>query len=129
GSFGNVGALIDAIEEYVAHNNDNPKPFIWTKTAGEIITKVRRGRVALSANRALFECHTTSGTPNANYRPKAERFNKWGRIESFKPAQAEIYLGPVCVHKSDGHYRVEGPPQKGNNMMAFQDSRRMRGVS
>jgi transposase len=51
GSFGSVGALIEAIEEYVAHNNDNPKPFIWTKTAGEIIAKVRRGRVALEAIR------------------------------------------------------------------------------
>jgi transposase len=51
GSFASVGVLIDAIEEYIEHNNDNPKPFIWTKTAGEIIAKVRRGRVALEAVR------------------------------------------------------------------------------
>jgi hypothetical protein len=43
--------LIEAIEEYIAHNNDDPRPFIWTKTAGEIIAKVRRGRVALEAVR------------------------------------------------------------------------------
>jgi len=49
GSFKSVDVLIEAIEEYVLHNNDNPKPFIWTKTAGEIIAKVRRGRVALEA--------------------------------------------------------------------------------
>jgi len=51
GSFASVTVLIEAIEEYIAHNNDNPKPFIWTKTAGEIIAKVRRGRVALEAVR------------------------------------------------------------------------------
>jgi transposase len=51
GSFGSVGVLIEAIEEYVVHNNENPRPFIWTKTAGEIIAKVRRGRVALEAVR------------------------------------------------------------------------------
>ena len=39
--------LTEAIEEYIEHNNENPKPFIWTKTGGEIIAKVRRGRVAL----------------------------------------------------------------------------------
>ena len=47
GSFASVGVLIEVIEEYIEHNNENPKPFIWTKTAGEIIAKVRRGRVAL----------------------------------------------------------------------------------
>jgi RecB family endonuclease NucS len=43
--------LIQAIESYIAHNNENPKPFIWTKTADQIIAKVRRGRVALEAVR------------------------------------------------------------------------------
>ena len=51
GSFASVAVLIEAIEEYIAHNNEHPKPFIWTKTAGEIIAKVRRGRVALEAIR------------------------------------------------------------------------------
>ena len=31
-----------------AHNKD-PKPFVWTATADEILAKVRRGRVALEA--------------------------------------------------------------------------------
>ena len=51
GSFASVAVLIEAIEEYIVHNNENPKPFIWTKAAGEIIAKVRRGRVALEAIR------------------------------------------------------------------------------
>ena len=46
-SFGSVPELIEAIEAYIAHHNEEPIPFIWTKTAKQIITKVRRGRVAL----------------------------------------------------------------------------------
>ena len=47
GSFRSVDELIDAIDDWSAHWNDNPQPFVWTKTAEEIITKVRRGRAAL----------------------------------------------------------------------------------
>jgi transposase len=49
GVFGSVDQLVDVINAYIAHNNENPKPFIWTKTADQIIAKVRRGRVALEA--------------------------------------------------------------------------------
>jgi transposase len=47
-SFTSVHDLIDTIEEWADHWNDDPKPFIWHKTAEEIIAKVRRGRAALS---------------------------------------------------------------------------------
>ena len=40
GVFRNVPELIAAIEEYIRGNNENPKPFIWTKRAEEIINKV-----------------------------------------------------------------------------------------
>jgi transposase len=49
GSFHSIDQLIDAIELWAEHWNDDPKPFIWHKTAEEIITKVRRGRAALTA--------------------------------------------------------------------------------
>ena len=42
-----VNDLIAAIEDYLKVNNDNPKPFIWTATAEQILAKVARGRVAL----------------------------------------------------------------------------------
>jgi transposase len=47
GTFSSVGALVDAIEMWAEHWNDNPRPFVWYKTAAEIIDKVRRGRAAL----------------------------------------------------------------------------------
>jgi transposase len=40
GTFKSVKELINAIERYVQSNNKNPKPFVWTKTANEILTKL-----------------------------------------------------------------------------------------
>src|SRR5665647_135613 len=48
GIFHSVPDLIAAIETYMEVHNDEPKPLIWTATAESILTKVRRGRVALS---------------------------------------------------------------------------------
>ncbi len=48
GVFQSVPDLITSIEAYLTANNTNPKPFIWTATAEQILTKVRRGRVALN---------------------------------------------------------------------------------
>ena len=47
GTFRSVPELIQAIEDYIKINNENPKPFVWTKTADEIIAKVNRGKVIL----------------------------------------------------------------------------------
>lgn len=38
-----VGELIAAIETYLDHRNEDPKPFIWTKSAQEILDKIERG--------------------------------------------------------------------------------------
>jgi len=48
GVFHNVPDLIAAIETYLAINNKNPEPFIWTATADQILEKVRRGRATLN---------------------------------------------------------------------------------
>jgi transposase len=48
GVFNSVAVLIDAIETWAEHWNDDPHPFVWHKTAQEIITKVRRGRATLT---------------------------------------------------------------------------------
>jgi transposase len=47
-SFTSVPQLIDAIELWTQHWNNDPKPFIWHTTAEEIIAKVQRGRAALN---------------------------------------------------------------------------------
>ena len=42
GSFENVRSLEKAIKEYLDHNNDNPKPFVWTADADLILGKIQR---------------------------------------------------------------------------------------
>jgi len=46
GSFFNVDDLIGAIQEYINAHNDDPKPFIWTASANDILAKVKRARRA-----------------------------------------------------------------------------------
>ena len=50
GVFGSVGDLVEAIEIWAEHWNDDPKPFVWTKTAEAILTKARRARAALNTS-------------------------------------------------------------------------------
>ncbi len=49
GVFTSVAELGAAIDEYIAHYNDNPKPFIWTKSARDIQQKVIRANPRLSS--------------------------------------------------------------------------------
>jgi transposase len=47
GVFRSVDELVVAIEAYIAAHNDEPKPFIWTASANDVLAKVRRARAAL----------------------------------------------------------------------------------
>ena len=49
GVFPSVPDLIAAIDAYLAATNNNPKPFIWTKTTEQILEKVQRGRLTLDS--------------------------------------------------------------------------------
>ena len=49
GVFTSVPELVTAIEEYVAHHNAKPKPFIWTASARDILQKVIRANSRLSS--------------------------------------------------------------------------------
>jgi transposase len=47
GVFRSVGELTTAINEYLERHNQDPKPYIWTKSASDILEKVTRARQAL----------------------------------------------------------------------------------
>lgn len=47
-SFSSVADLEQTIAAYVAHHNNNPKPFIWTASAADILAKVTRAKAALA---------------------------------------------------------------------------------
>ena len=47
GVFTSVPELEAAIHDYLDHHNAHPKPFVWTKSAEEILAKVSRARRTL----------------------------------------------------------------------------------
>jgi transposase len=49
GAFKSVAELKSAIMEYLERHNADPKPFIWTKSAGQILEKVARAKQALES--------------------------------------------------------------------------------
>ena len=55
GVFHSVPDLVAAIKEYIALHNKNPKPFVWTANANDILAKVIRANRKLSSkqNEAL----------------------------------------------------------------------------
>src|SRR5271168_2833167 len=61
GVFRSVDELKAAIHDYLEHHNADPKPFVWTKSAQEILAKVTRARNALqqitSGNQTLDPLH------------------------------------------------------------------------
>ncbi len=82
GTFNSVAQLEEAIELWAEHWNDDPKPFVWRKTAEEIVAKVRRGRVALTSVK-----NATDHWPRSPPRP-----TRWGsrgrgpRLGGIEPA-------------------------------------------
>ncbi len=52
GVFKNPERPIVAIGDYIDCHNQNPKPFIWTAKANDILEKVTRAQAAL--NKCLF---------------------------------------------------------------------------
>lgn len=47
GIFRDVEELIMAIRDYIHKHNDNPKPFVWTAKASDVLEKVKRARAVL----------------------------------------------------------------------------------
>jgi hypothetical protein len=47
GTFKDLEQLIMGIGDYIDGHNKNPKPFIWTAKASDILAKVSRAKAAL----------------------------------------------------------------------------------
>ncbi len=52
-------ALEDAIDAFVAATNEDPRPFVWTKSADEILDSVNRFCLRTSA---AAQCQETSNS-------------------------------------------------------------------
>src|SRR5208282_4173151 len=61
GVFTSVPELEAAIHDYLDHHNAHPKPFVWTKSAEEILAKVSRARrtleIVAQGNQVLNSVH------------------------------------------------------------------------
>lgn len=55
GAFQSVAELEQAIEDYLNRHNASAKPYVWTKTAGEIIAKERRALEKLEAVKSGYQ--------------------------------------------------------------------------
>ena len=53
GVFRDLEELIMAVEDYIDKHNANPKPFIWTTSATDILEKVKRARTALNTSQSV----------------------------------------------------------------------------
>ncbi len=53
GCFKAVPELIQAIDQYIENHNLDPKPFIWTAKASDILEKVKRARAKLTTLQSL----------------------------------------------------------------------------
>jgi len=51
GVFTSLEQLQAALTDYIVRHNENPKPFIWTAKAGDILEKVKRARATLNKMR------------------------------------------------------------------------------
>ena len=51
GVFTSVPEPVAAIDAYVAHHNTNPKPFIWAKSARDILHKAIRAHSRLNSKK------------------------------------------------------------------------------
>jgi transposase len=49
GAFNSVAELKNAIHDYLDNHNADPKPFVWTKSANQILEKVARAKQALES--------------------------------------------------------------------------------
>jgi transposase/DNA-binding CsgD family transcriptional regulator len=53
GTFRSVEQLIQAINDYIQHNNQTPRPFVWTAKAAQILAKVQRARKTLEKQQSV----------------------------------------------------------------------------
>ena len=73
GVFRSVKELEAAIREYIAVHNEDPKPFVWTRTADQILDSIARYARRTTAVQPPDLCHEPLGQETSIDLPPARR--------------------------------------------------------
>ena len=104
-SFTSTRQLEEAIDVWASHWNHDPQPFVWTKSADDIITKVKRGRASLA-------CVTESATHHWNERV-GERLDSdvlWERLRLLRSSdcRTRAVSRRTCAATPTTHWNPNG---------------------
>ena len=81
GSYSSVDDLEDAIYDYLLQHNAKPKPFVWSKTAEDILTREHRALDALDQIRGIGR-EIGESVPNVGLRTLARSSRNLGAAEA-----------------------------------------------
>ena len=73
GVFRSVPQLKAAIQAFIDAHQENPKPFVWTKTADEILASIARFAERTADARAIQLLSRTIGTGHLGLLPKRRK--------------------------------------------------------
>lgn len=80
GVFQSVDELKQAIMDYLDNHNCHPKPYVWTKTAAEIFSKVARAKQALESQH-----YVVTGTMTRSFDRRVASSSGWIKISPIIP--------------------------------------------
>jgi hypothetical protein len=109
GVFISVPELVAAIDEYIAHHNTKPKPFIWTKSAADILQKVIRANSRLSSKQNAT-LHYASPRQSRSRLPAAMAAAGLDYAQSHQRGRNDRLSGSTAFHRcicrpTDGNRR------------------------
>jgi hypothetical protein len=64
GVFHNLSELESALQTYMVQHNENPKPFIWTAKAPDILQKVKQGQAPLNKRASVLRTTQPGSRPS-----------------------------------------------------------------
>ena len=99
GVFTSVPELVAAIDEYVAHHNTKPKPFIWTKSAAR---HPAEGHSRQQPLKFQTECNTTLGSLRCTHRSTFERHDVRTGTSSSRPSPSSSCIVRMSVCFAQG---------------------------
>jgi hypothetical protein len=94
GSFWSVRQLIQRIDQFTTHYNQNCKPFKWTATPDSILARLKRLRERISGTGHLVSC---VGNPRQAFNLRGGFLRVWRRFRHFVADAVALAFGKVST--------------------------------